>query len=304
MIHTKNLYSQICNSGKYGHSLSETELEALQKHLIKMYKDLESICDRHGLQMSLAYGNVIGVERHNGWIPWDDDLDIMMPRKDYDLLFSKYINELPEKYRAFSVHTQYGPYERFAKIIDTTTTYAEIMDNDPNHNGVFIDIFPIDNYNPDRKFMSLRKYIMFFMMYSATSVKLFTQKNQFYKELMYSTKEGRNNFRFRNLWGMLFSFIKYEKWYKWIDALSKESKHTGLLHVPVGQKINFAGYDENIFFPPRKRVLPDGTSVYIPNKSVEYLDLIYKDWRQVPKEADRWHHSVREFNLDKGNNRK
>lgn len=298
MIRTKDIYTQICNSNSTAHRLTDDELMQLQAHLMTMYKDLEAICDKHGLQMSLAYGNVIGVERHGGWIPWDDDLDIMMPRKDYDILFTKYINELPGKYRAYSVHTKSGPYERFAKIIDTSTVYAEIMDNDENHSGVFIDIFPIDNFNPDRKFISVRKYIMFFMMYSATSVKLFLQKNKFYKELMYSSKEGKKNYLFRNLWGRMFSFIKPEKWYRWIDSFSKESQHTGLLHVPIGQKINFAGYDESIFFPPKKKTLADGTSVYIPNKSTEYLDIIYHNWKEIPKESDRWHHFVREFNLN------
>lgn len=299
MLRTKNIYAQICNSTKAGHQLSDDQLLQLQAHLMGMYKDIQEVCDRHGLQMSLAYGNVIGVMRHGGWIPWDDDLDIMMPRSDYDRLLTEFADELPEKYKVYSVYTPEGPYERFAKIVDTTTEYAEIMGTYHHHEGVFVDIFPIDNFNPAKRFLKLRKYWMMFMMYTATSVKQYLVNNDFYKRLMYSSDEGRRNYQIRNLWGMAFSFIKPEKWYKWIDSMSKEKKHTGLLHVPIGQILFFDGKDENIFFPPSKVKISDGTIVNLPHKPTEYLDLIYKNWREIPNDSDRWHHFVRRFNLEK-----
>lgn len=264
-----------------------------------MYKDIETVCERHGLQVSLAYGNVIGVMRHGGWIPWDDDLDLMMPREDYDRLLSCFIHELPEKYIAYSVHTENGPYERFAKIVDTTTVYSQITGNYKNYEGVFVDIFPMDNYNPRKKFLSLRKYLMMFMMYTATSVKQYLLKDDFYKKIMFSSKEGKANYRFRNIWGMAFSFIKPEKWYRWINSFSKEKAHTGMLHVPIGQILFYDGKDESIFFPPRKIELEDGTSVNVPNKPIEYLDIIYKNWRDIPNENDRWHHFVKSFRIEK-----
>lgn len=264
-----------------------------------MYKEIEAVCERHNLQMSLAYGNVIGVIRHNGWIPWDDDLDIMMPREDYDRLLSEFIGELPEKYKAYSVHTNDGPYERFAKIVDTETEYVEIMGGYKHHEGVFVDIFPIDNFNPHKRFLKLRKIGMMFMMYTATSVKQYLVKNEFYRKLMCSTLDGKRNYRIRNIWGMVFSFIKPEKWYKWIDSASKEKMHTGLLHVPIGQALFYDGKDESIFFPPRKTKLADGSYVYIPNKPEKYLDIIYKNWRVIPEDTERWHHFVRRFSLGK-----
>lgn len=298
MIQTKDIYANLCNTMKVGHPLSQDELLKLQQHLTGMYKDLEKICVRHGLQISLAYGNVIGALRHNGWIPWDDDLDVMMPREDYDALLSKYIHELPEKYIAYSVHTENGPYERFAKIVDSSTSFVSLMGESGIHQGVFIDIFPIDNFNPRRPLLKLRKYWMYFMMYSATSVKQYLNHNEFYKKLMYSTREGKNNYRFRNLWGMALSIVKPATWYKWIDSFSKEKTDSGLVHVAMGRAINFKGYDRNIFFPAKKITLGDGSEVFIPNHPEEYLDLIYKNWRQIPDEADRWHHFVREFSLN------
>lgn len=301
MIRTKDIYADICNNSKAGHRLTDSEISGLQNHLMQMYKDLEEICERHGLQVSLAYGNVIGAMRHNGWIPWDDDLDVMMPREDYDLLLSKYIGELPKKYITYSVHTPEGPYERFAKIVDTTTTFVSLMGESGVHEGVFLDIFPIDNFNPRKPLLKLRKYWMYFMMYTATSVKQYLNHNESYRQLMYASKEGKANYRLRNLWGMCFSFIKPSKWYKWIDSFSKEKKSTGLVHVPIGSALNFAGYDKTIFFPPKKMTLNDGTEVLVPNQPEKYLDIIYHNWREIPEESKRWHHFVREFCLNNNN---
>lgn len=303
MLRTKDIYARICNSGKVGYQLSDDELKQLQNHLMNMYKDIEAVCERHGIQISLAFGNVIGVMRHGGWIPWDDDIDVMMPREDYIRFLTEYADELPDKYKIYSVYSHDAPYEKFAKLVDTTTVYSEIMGCYNHHEGVFIDIFPVDNYNPKRRFKKLRKLYMMFLMYTATSVKQYFTKDEFYKKVICSSKDGKANYRFRNIWGMIFSFAKPEKWYKWIDSFSKEKKHTGLVHMPIGI-LAYNGYDERIFFPPVKKTIADGISVNIPARPEKYLDLIYNDWRRIPESSDRWHHFVRKFRLSPQNKHK
>ena len=292
----------ICNSQKVGHQLSDAELGQLQTHLMKMYKDIEAVCLRHGLQISLAYGNVIGAVRHNGWIPWDDDLDVIMPRKDYDLLIHKYASELPVQYKVYSVSSPDGPIDKFTKVIDTTTKFSQITGNYHNHEGVFVDIFPIENFNPSVRFKKFKRYWMYFMMYTVTSVKQFLLKDKFYRDVMYSTPEGKNNYRLRNIWGCVFSLIKPATWYRWIDSLPKEDKETGLVHIPLGQDFCFNGTDADIFFPPVRKTLSDGTVVNIPHRSEDYLDLFYKDWRTIPPAGSAWHHFVKDFYIPETNN--
>ena len=80
-----------------------------------MYRDIEAVCNLHGIQICLAYGNVIGAMRHNGWIPWDDDLDIHMSRQDYELFLSKFASELPSQYKVSSYLSEGGSCARFDK---------------------------------------------------------------------------------------------------------------------------------------------------------------------------------------------
>lgn len=297
MIRTKNILQEICNTQGRGIQLSKDDLKRLQTHLIKMYKDLEEVCDRHRLNICIAYGNVIGAMRHGGWIPWDDDLDVHMSRKDYELLLTKYADELPPQYKVFSVYNENGPIARFAKIVDTTTTFVSLGDEKSVHSGVFLDIFPVDNFEPNSKLNGLRKLWIYFMMYTVTSVTQWRSKSKEYKELMCSTNSGRLNYYFRHIWGFCFSFIPDLTWYRWINKFSIQRKETGYVHVPVDLDLCFKGAKEDIFFPPKKYTLDDGIEVYIPNSAIDYLNLVYSNWREIPKDKDKWHHYVKEFNI-------
>lgn len=118
-------------------SITTDELKTIQLDIMQAVHDY---CIQQGLHYSLAYGTLIGAVRHKGFIPWDDDIDIMMPRADYEKLVSGF------KHPYYSLHDfandpQYvHPY---AKVDDTRTLLEE--NTNANNLGVNIDIFPVDN---------------------------------------------------------------------------------------------------------------------------------------------------------------
>lgn len=294
MISTKDILMQITNSGK-GKELSREELKRLQAHLIRMYRDIEAVCHRHGLGLCLAYGNVIGAMRHNGWIPWDDDLDIHMSRQDYDLFLSKYASELPPQYKVSSYLSKEGSYARFAKVIDISTVYVPLTGEKTDESGVFIDIFPIDNVKKQPILNNLRRYWAYFLMYTASSVMQVQEDSKAYKELMFTTKAGQQNWRFRQAWGRVFSFASYRTWNKWIEKYGKNPKHTGYVHVMADLPACYRMIPEDYFSPFREIELPEIGKVHIPNKYDEYLKFLYGNWREVPDDSNKWHHYVREM---------
>ena len=107
---------------------------------------LHDFCEKHQLKYYLAFGSLLGAIRHNGFIPWDDDMDVWMPRKDYEYLCKHFPKDNPDYFLQTTKTDKY--YGRmFAKIRKNNTIFLEDVDKhvEKRHHGIFLDIFPLDN---------------------------------------------------------------------------------------------------------------------------------------------------------------
>jgi len=127
----------------------EIALNELKSIQLDLLRELHGYCEKHGLVYYLAYGTLIGALRHNGYIPWDDDIDVMMPRADYDRLI-KAFNQGSGPIKVISYETDSDYYLPFAKLVHTDTVMQEQVNNDKQI-GVYIDIFPLDNLSDDHE---------------------------------------------------------------------------------------------------------------------------------------------------------
>ena len=128
------------------------ELKAIQLDLLRKTADF---CETNGIRYYLCGGTLIGAIRHQGYIPWDDDIDISMPRPDYDK-FVKLFNK-PENYYQvidMSNNKKYG--FPFAKVHDTRTLIDELQ-YAKDQFGAYIDIFPIDGVGEDKQVYNILK---------------------------------------------------------------------------------------------------------------------------------------------------
>ena len=133
------------------------ELKAIQLDLLRKTAEF---CEKNSIRYFLCGGTLLGAIRHKGYIPWDDDIDISMPRPDYD----KFINTFnkPNNYYqviAMSNDRRYG--FPFAKVHDTRT-FVDELQYAKDHFGVYIDIFPIDGVGEDEqvfRILRLRKLL-------------------------------------------------------------------------------------------------------------------------------------------------
>lgn len=107
---------------------------------------IHEVCSAHHLRYSLAYGTLIGAVRHGGFIPWDDDIDIVMPREDYEKLLAIWNNAAPEGYLLQNIATDPDYTNTFSKIRKDHTTFLQddAEAQKQYHKGIFVDIFPAD----------------------------------------------------------------------------------------------------------------------------------------------------------------
>jgi lipopolysaccharide cholinephosphotransferase len=122
-----------------------TKRKKIWKNQIDMLNVLSSVCKKFGLNYFAANGTLLGAVRHGGFIPWDDDMDIVMPRQDFNKLLSVASVEITYPYFLQTTLTDNNYYRNYARIRNSETTAIPVMDvGNICNNGVFIDIFPID----------------------------------------------------------------------------------------------------------------------------------------------------------------
>lgn len=112
---------------------------------------IHTICIEHNLTYSLGYGSLLGLVRHGGFIPWDDDIDIIMPRRDYDKLLALWKEVAPDNFILQVPGLQPDLTNNFAKICKDHTTYLQCEADRTKafHKGIFVDIFPADHAAPN-----------------------------------------------------------------------------------------------------------------------------------------------------------
>lgn len=119
------------------------------KHIeLDMMKEVHAFCLAHNITYSLGYGTLLGAVRHKGFIPWDDDIDLIMPRPDYDTFIQSFQSE---HYKAVSSSMDPAYCYPYAKVYDSRTYLQENLRHTYPDMGVFIDIFPVDGLPPDKK---------------------------------------------------------------------------------------------------------------------------------------------------------
>ncbi len=297
MLKTRDIYLEACNKSSELHQMTDEERMQLQAHLRKMYLEIEKVCDRHGLVMMTAYGTVLGAVRHQGFIPWDDDLDLLMPRADYDKLINEYADELPSNYRIYAPNSKNGPIYRFAKLVDINTRFLGPGSVDSEKKGIFVDIFPMENTPTCLFRVKIRRLIACGLMVIASSVDEASSENTFYKNLMCGTRKGKVAYNTRRFIGKCFSFFNSSKWYDIFDKFVQYRKDTGFWSVPSGESGKwryFQPFAKELFVPV-KRMMFDDIEVNVPNEPIKHCEIEYGDWQQIPSENERWQHFIKEI---------
>lgn len=136
---------------------------------LEVLEEIDKVCKRHNIRWYAYAGTLLGAVRHGGYIPWDDDLDIMMFRKDYDRFRELAGDELPQGYVIMSMHEEEPFYEFQMRIANSHELSLNKAFTEKYHQCPFvigIDIFPIDNLAPSEEEEEKRRQLARVCMYT------------------------------------------------------------------------------------------------------------------------------------------
>lgn len=165
--------------------MQDRNIREAQQVMLSVLRDFDAVCKRHKLCYWIDHGTLLGAVRHQGFIPWDDDLDVTMPREDYEKFLIIAEKELPETTFLQTKKSDPFVHVHHAKLRDRQSTYIEDWEEGKNihsHQGIFIDIFPVNYISPSKAEM-YRHIVNISKIFCNRYIKIDSIANQFINKL-------------------------------------------------------------------------------------------------------------------------
>ena len=258
---------------------SDAEIKHLQEVELMILKDVVKILDEHNLNYYMYGGSLLGTIRHGGFIPWDDDIDIILFRDEFDKALEILYNNLPSKYELIQMDYIDDCFAYFAKVSLKNTTFGRWYSSYVDYNlGINIDIFVLDNI-PNSDFLGKlhhKCYTFFYQfvinscirmdMYSELGTKLHHLVHDILDRLPISRRT------WKRLLTKEITFFNNKETEKVTDCFNLAG---------------FMAYQRDDFEPAIKVPFED-FEVTIPKNYDKLLTQIYGDYMKIPPKEDRY----------------
>ena len=252
---------------------------------IDLYLELEKVCKKHNLRFYAIGGSILGAVRHNGFIPWDDDMDVCMPREDYEKLCNICMNDFEPPYFLQTPKTDPGYYISFAKLRNSNTTCISMPFRNALFNqGVGIDIFPLDTIDINKAKETMFK-INESIMKCSSYMKIGSEEYLTDRQMANFKKYRTNN--------------PMEEYYN-IQDLAQSFGNTEYLGLNVCTVYSY----KRLSWPKKcfeKTLLHkfENIQITLPQGWHEIMNICFGDYMKFPKVEERgnWHSNVF-WNLD------
>lgn len=288
------IHNELAQKSSLLHKLTEEESKRLKQTLLSMLNDISTLCRKHQLTYMLGGGSCLGAIRHHGFIPWDDDLDIMMPRKDYERFIELcQMGELGEEYAFEAPGFGKDCLTPYLKVFKENTLDVELIsESTPFHKGIFIDVFPIDYAPKGRIRQLIHGCVSDTLQFISTCVLYAQYPSEKYRLFIQGSKEAFSRYKKRVLVGKLFGIISHQRWIEWFDRYNSAIKSSGLLTVPTGRKHYVGEIQPESVFIPTGAVVFESLRSFIPADADSYLKRLYGDYMRIPPIDKRERHFV------------
>ncbi len=266
----------------------EGTLDKIKRVEIQVLSKVQEVCEKNNIAYCVFYGTLLGTIRHKGFIPWDEDVDIVMFREDYEKFISIFDREAGSDYCVLTAsNTKYytGPNARVHKR--GTKFVPECLKNIKYNLGVFVDIFVLDKAPLD----------------SAILKRLY-RKERFYSMLCFLASSGTPTIEIGGLKGKMAKLacrVIHGLLCLWPGAnavinakfhrLAQSYNQEDTTRYVVYQNVTLDVFELEDFLPFRQAQFEDIT-VYIPNHYDKILKQVYGDYMTLPPVEERVNHAA------------
>lgn len=255
-----------------------TNLDELKRIELEIMQHIHDFCEKAGIKYCLTFGTLIGAIRHKGFIPWDDDIDIYMFRKDYEK-FRKLFPEYGEKHNLYIAASDTKPCfpRAMLKVCDGRTKLVEPKYKFSDDIGVFVDIWPIDGAprnNLVRKFHFKKMLFAHRLFYAGI------EKDEYYTGKGIAKKALR----------IISNIVGQMKIERYIERIAQmyPVEQDGYVECYAAKIRNFKYSD----IAPFHLAPFEDREFYIPDSYDRLLRKVYGDYMQLPPENERIPHHV------------
>lgn len=260
--------------------LVDTKRKKIWLSQLKMLEIVERICKKYNIKYYAISGTLLGAVRHNGFIPWDDDLDIAMLREDYNKFLYYAQNEISGRYFFQTPLTDINYYKDHARIRDSYTTgICEKLDRNGCNNGIYIDIIPLDRHDNS----IVDKFITFYVKFLSGIMEVKTHHNIKYEKNIISILL----FPIANLFNIKKTYLHRERILtsyskKESDKVSMKIRIHGISQEKLTWKIS--DFSSIQYYPF------ENMKISVPSGYDDILKTQYGDYMEFPPISERTKH--------------
>lgn len=293
------LMNELAHRTNYLHAMTNQESQAIKQTLTLMYQDLQDLCIKHNLQLMLGGGSCLGAVRHKGFIPWDDDLDAMMPRQDYNRLIQLLEQgALGDNYEFSAPNPKNESVNTFLKIFLKDTKYIDLFSvNTPFPKGLYIDVFAIESTPKSSFARAFKGIISNGLEFCCILTHYAKYPSKELKEYMSLDKAMLRRYRLKRFLGHLVGVIPRRKWLWWFDLWAQTKQDNPLWTIPTGRRYYQGEIMPKTAFVPVQDGFFEGHTFKLPHDYDAYLTNLYGNYMQLPPENKRERHFICEIKL-------
>ncbi len=270
-------------------ALSDIELNDLHITLLGMLDDLNEICHKNQLNYYLIGGSAIGALRHKGFIPWDNDIDLTMTRKDFLRFYEIITEQYADKYSMLNPSGLDNYGRVLPKLRKKGTIYQTILETDLDDCGIFIDIYIIENTYSSKLMRLVHGLICGFAGFTL-SCRRIHQKKDLFLQICGDNKKQKFIIYFKNIYGFILKEISIERMARWVDGCYSMCKNVDSEYISIPAD-DLGYYFGNIYkrsdFCRLEVAEFVGRKVTIPGNCKRYLEDKYGDYMTIPKSTNR-----------------